>query len=102
MSGQHGTSMGRMQGAGRGLALGAVAGVLLSCCAPASAVSLVTPLDPFGWNWACFAAGLYVGWGLLLGALVGMTAGAIRPAGYGRRWYLTAWAGATVGLLVAK
>jgi hypothetical protein len=102
MSGQNGTTAGRMQGAAGGLAIGVVAGLALSCGAPASTALLAMPLDPPFWNWAIFAAGLYVGWGLLLGALVGIAAGAIRPAGYGRLWYLTAWAGATVGLLVAK
>jgi hypothetical protein len=78
------------------------AGVALSCGAPASLILLRAPLDPLGWNWALAAAKLYVAWGVLLGAVLGLAAGAARPAGYGRLWCLTSWAGATVGLLVAK
>jgi hypothetical protein len=82
--------------------VGAAFGLALSCGVPSSLILIIIPLGPLGLVWACGVAVLYWWCCLLVGAAVGAVAGAIRPGGYGLRWRFSAWAFATVGLVLAQ
>jgi hypothetical protein len=93
----------RSAGALRGAGIGLGAGCAVSFAAPLTVWLFIAPGDLLAlFGWALPAACMWTCVAVPAGAYIGAVAGAVRPGGYGHIWWLTTWAGASVGVFVGE